>query len=211
MRHGLMFMMTASAGPLRMNAYPLMRAPVVSSFATRYMSKTTSQENDALNRKNKDKEFTTGLETHLTKELIAQAMKKLGACPPVNAQQVKLVTETWAPVKKLGTAATDIFYQQLFGANPDFKNTMFRNVDQEKQKKRLFNMLDISVGWLGKPEELVPMLQACGARHVYYNVGPEHYPAVGAALLATLKLGLGNLFTPEAKEAWTAVYGVIQY
>jgi hemoglobin-like flavoprotein len=32
---------------------------------------------------------------------------------------------------------------------------------------------------------------------------------VGAALLATLAVGLGATFTPEVKAAWTAVYGTL--
>jgi len=32
---------------------------------------------------------------------------------------------------------------------------------------------------------------------------------VGAALLWTLEKGLGDAFTPETKEAWATVYGLI--
>ena len=35
------------------------------------------------------------------------------------------------------------------------------------------------------------------------------FQPVGAALLSTLKKGLGENFTSEAREAWTAVYGVV--
>jgi nitric oxide dioxygenase len=40
-------------------------------------------------------------------------------------------------------------------------------------------------------------------------VRDEHYDTVGAALLWTLEKGLGPAFTPETKEAWTAVYGLL--
>jgi hemoglobin-like flavoprotein len=40
-------------------------------------------------------------------------------------------------------------------------------------------------------------------------VAEEHYDTVGAALLWTLEKGLGSAFTPEAKEAWTTVYGLL--
>ena len=36
-----------------------------------------------------------------------------------------------------------------------------------------------------------------------------HYATVGGALLLTLEQGLGDAFTPEVHEAWTAVYGLI--
>jgi hemoglobin-like flavoprotein len=32
---------------------------------------------------------------------------------------------------------------------------------------------------------------------------------VGQALLSTLETGLGSGFTPEVREAWTEVYGVL--
>jgi hemoglobin-like flavoprotein len=40
-------------------------------------------------------------------------------------------------------------------------------------------------------------------------VKPEHYDTVAAALLWTLEQGLGDGFTPDVREAWTTVYGVL--
>jgi hemoglobin-like flavoprotein len=40
-------------------------------------------------------------------------------------------------------------------------------------------------------------------------VSDEHYDTVGAALIWTLEKGLGSAFTPEVKDAWTMVYGVL--
>ena len=58
-------------------------------------------------------------------------------------------------------------------------------------------------------DTLAPRLQKLGARHTTYGVTEEHYEPVGAALLWTLDKGLGEAFTPETKEAWTAAYGLI--
>ena len=65
--------------------------------------------------------------------------------------------------------------------------------------------------WLKDPDHLVPMLQACGARHVYYKVERSQYELIGANLLRTLERGLGKEWKPEVAKAWTAVYGVVQY
>ena len=35
---------------------------------------------------------------------------------------------------------------------------------------------------------------------------PSDYPVVGAALLWTLEKGLGDAWTPDLAEAWTAAY-----
>jgi hemoglobin-like flavoprotein len=65
------------------------------------------------------------------------------------------------------------------------------------------------VGKLDAPDELLPAVRALGKRHVGYGVIDEHYQLVGAALLWTLETGLGAAFTPEVKDAWTAVYTVL--
>jgi hemoglobin-like flavoprotein len=44
---------------------------------------------------------------------------------------------------------------------------------------------------------------------VGYGAKPEHYGAVGAALLDTFGLHLGEAWTPEVKEAWVEAYGAI--
>jgi hemoglobin-like flavoprotein len=58
-------------------------------------------------------------------------------------------------------------------------------------------------------ETLVPVVRDLGSRHTSYGVKDEHYDTVGAALLWTLGRGLGDAFTPETKEAWVVVYGVL--
>ena len=37
----------------------------------------------------------------------------------------------------------------------------------------------------------------------------HHYDTAGAALLKTLRQGLGVAYTAEVEEAWTEVYGVL--
>ena len=46
-------------------------------------------------------------------------------------------------------------------------------------------------------------------RHVAYGVQDKHYDDVGAALLWTLERVLGPAFTPEARDAWAALYGTV--
>lgn len=59
---------------------------------------------------------------------------------------------------------------------------------------------------------LTSMLKELGAKHLSSGLKLEkaHYDLVGKALLDTLEAIIGNnAFTPETKEAWTFVYGVI--
>jgi hemoglobin-like flavoprotein len=62
------------------------------------------------------------------------------------------------------------------------------------------------VASLDRLPALVPVVQDLGRRHAGYGVKDEHYATVGAALLWTLEQGLGPVFTPAVKDAWTAAY-----
>jgi hemoglobin-like flavoprotein len=70
-------------------------------------------------------------------------------------------------------------------------------------------MIAIAVNGLDRLDELVPAVRQLGVRHARYGVKDQHYDTVAEALLWTLERGLGPDFTPAAKEAWTAVYGVL--
>ena len=131
--------------------------------------------------------------------------------PTLSSTQIEHVQSTWTIVSKLGSAATDLFYVELFKKNPDLRHTVFANVDLKIQSTKLFAMLATAVNWLRDPDQLVPALKASGARHVHYGVVKEQYSIIGENLLATLSIALGDLFTAEIREAWTAVYGVIEY
>lgn len=129
----------------------------------------------------------------------------------------ELVTESWATVKSAFTLEQvgALFYKNLFEQNPGLKESVFGSTDHGMQPKKLMTFIDTGLSLLDQPEKLVPVLVKCGERHGAYGlngnfVEPEHYPAVGGALLTTLAQGLGDKFTPEVKQAWTDVYGVIQ-
>ena len=58
-------------------------------------------------------------------------------------------------------------------------------------------------------EELVPVVQGLGRRHVKYGVKDGDYGTVASALLWTLEEGLGAAFTPPVKAAWVKAYTVL--
>jgi hemoglobin-like flavoprotein len=78
-----------------------------------------------------------------------------------------------------------------------------------EQRRKLMNMIGAAVRGLDRLEQLVPVVQDLGRKHVGYGVEDRHYDTVGAALLWTLEKGLGSAFTPEVKEARAAVYGLL--
>ncbi len=122
----------------------------------------------------------------------------------MNQNTVALVQESWKKVAAIAPQAAELFYQNLFAADPSLKS-LFKG-DMTEQGKKLMQMINAAVGKLNDLETLVPILQNLAVRHVGYGVKDEHYQTVGGALLKTLGQGLGEGFTPEVKEAWASVY-----
>jgi hemoglobin-like flavoprotein len=78
--------------------------------------------------------------------------------------------------------------------------------DLSEQKHSLMTTLSFAVAGLNRPDTILSAVRQLGARHTGYGVQAHHYQTVGAALLWTLAQGLGEQFTPDVEEAWTAVY-----
>lgn len=117
------------------------------------------------------------------------------------------VQDTFEAVKPIADQAAALFYGRLFEIAPEMK-PMFKG-DMEEQGRKLMKMLAIAVAGLNDLGMLVPALQKLGQGHVAYGVRPEHYSPVGEALLWTLEQGLGDAFTPEVKDSWIKVYGIL--
>lgn len=122
----------------------------------------------------------------------------------MNQNQIQLVQASFEQVKPIASTAADLFYDRLFELDPSLQ-WLFKN-DLSEQKHNLMTTLAFAVAGLNRPETILPAVRQLGARHVGYGVQEHHYQTVGAALLWTLAQGLGDQFTVEVKEAWTAVY-----
>ena len=58
-------------------------------------------------------------------------------------------------------------------------------------------------------DAIVPKLRELGARHVAYGAKPEHYPVVGAVLIASMAEVGGDAWRTEYTTAWVHVYQVV--
>jgi hemoglobin-like flavoprotein len=121
--------------------------------------------------------------------------------------QVKLVQDSFAKVAPISEQAAVLFYDRLFEIAPSVKS-MFPT-DMTEQRKKLMGTLAVVVNGLSNLESILPAASALAKRHVSYGAKPAHYPVVGSALLWTLEKGLGDAWTPEIAEAWTAAYGTL--
>jgi len=125
----------------------------------------------------------------------------------VTKEQVALVQNSFAAIAPIADDAAALFYRRLFELDPRLQ-AMFKG-DMTEQRKKLMHMLTLAVKGLNRLEQLVPVVEDLGRRHVGYGVEDRHYETVGEALLWTLEKGLGPAFTPETKEAWVTVYGLL--
>src|SRR5437773_9489394 len=118
--------------------------------------------------------------------------------------QVKLVQQSFAKVAPISEQAAELFYGRLFEVAPSVK-AMFP-ADMAEQRKKLMGTLAVVVNGLGNLGAVLPAASALAKRHVSYGAKAEHYPVVGGALLWTLEKGLGDGWTTEVADAWTAAY-----
>jgi hemoglobin-like flavoprotein len=125
----------------------------------------------------------------------------------MNPTQIKLVQDSFAKVAPISEQAAVMFYDRLFEVAPAVK-AMFP-ADMTEQRKKLMGTLAVVVNGLTNLEAVLPAASALAKRHVNYGAKPEHYPVVGGALLWTLEKGLGDGWTPDVAEAWTAAYGTL--
>ena len=139
--------------------------------------------------------------------------------PVLTEEDKAIIQRTWQLVVPIGETAAELFYKRLFELEPRYRKLF--GEDLEAQKRKLITMLAFIVqalDWnpnewqteIDETSDLFLVVMALGRRHYdLYSVPDESYDTVGQALLWTLDYGLGEAFTPEAREAWTKVYVVV--
>jgi len=118
--------------------------------------------------------------------------------------QIRLVQDSFKSVALIADEAAALFYGRLFELDPQLRK-LFKS-DVKEQGRKLMTMIGMAVRGLDNISALVPVVENLGRRHVAYGVKPAHFETVGAALLWTLKQGLGSAFTSEVESAWTETY-----
>ena len=122
-------------------------------------------------------------------------------------EQVAVVQQSFAKVAPIADRAAVMFYERLFEVAPQVK-AMFP-ADMTEQRQKPMATLGVVVNGLSNLESVLPAVSALAKRHAAYGAMPEHYSVVGSALLWTLEKGLGDAWTTEVADAWTAAYGTL--
>jgi NAD(P)H-flavin reductase/hemoglobin-like flavoprotein len=122
----------------------------------------------------------------------------------VDEQRLK---ESFARVATYGDEVPLFFYSHLFLTHPETRE-MFP-VSMAGQRDKLLSALGRIVSDVSNHDALLPFLRGLGRDHRKFAAVAEHYPAVGASLIATLKHFSGPSWTEDLAHDWTAAYGVI--
>lgn len=115
--------------------------------------------------------------------------------------------DSWQILAKSGDEVPLFFYSHLFLAHPELRE-MFP-ISMAAQRDKLVAALGAVVSNVDQLDEVIPVLQGLGRDHRRFDVLAEHYPAVGASLLATLGYFLGPQWTEELAADWAAAYGLV--
>jgi len=121
--------------------------------------------------------------------------------------QQELVQSSFAKVVPIADVAAKLFYDNLFARDPKLR-ALFKE-DMTEQRRKLMAMLSTAVAHVGDWSAISGAVRAMGKRHAGYGVAPADYNTVGAALIATLETGLGDEFTPDVRDAWTACIALV--
>ncbi|QXJ24873.1 oxidoreductase [Actinomadura graeca] len=122
----------------------------------------------------------------------------------MDAQRLK---DNFAHVAEQGDAVALFFYSDLFVRNPHLRD-MFP-VGMTGQRDKLLRALGRIVSQADDLPTLVPFLQQLGRDHRRFGIIAEHYPSVGASLIATLRHFSGSTWTDEIAEDWNAAYTLV--
>jgi len=125
----------------------------------------------------------------------------------ITTTQIELVQSSFQQVQPIAEAAGMLFYERIFTLAPEARALFAEDI--RPQALRTMAAVKFAVEGLERLDVVGPYLVKLGARHVRYGVQPEHFDVVGAALMWTLEKGLGDLFTPDVRDAWAAAWNVI--
>ncbi len=120
---------------------------------------------------------------------------------------VARLRESFARVAVHGDELPLFFYSDLFLKHPEVRD-MFP-VSMEVQRGHLVDALVKIVSQVDSVDDLTAFLQGLGRDHRKFGAVAEHYDAVGASLLATLRYFSGPAWTPELAADWKAAYELI--
>ncbi|MDH6590482.1 nitric oxide dioxygenase [Variovorax sp. TBS-050B] len=125
----------------------------------------------------------------------------------MNPQTIAIVKATVPALQAHGEAITRHFYRTMFERHPEVK-AFFNEAHQAEgsQARALAGAVLAYAQHIDRLDAIAGALPRIIQKHAALGVLPEHYPIVGACLLAAIKDVLGDAATDEVIAAWGEAY-----
>ncbi|MFK0230801.1 globin domain-containing protein [Streptomyces sp. NPDC090303] len=114
---------------------------------------------------------------------------------------------TLREIAPVADRVTSHFYSLLFIRHPHVRSLFPPAMDV--QRDRLLKALLTAAELMVSPTRLTGYLQDLGRGHRKYGTEPEHYPAVGQALIGALSAHAPRTWDEATESAWTRTYQTI--
>lgn len=128
----------------------------------------------------------------------------------LSQQTIDIVKSTAPVLDQHAETLTRHFYKRMFAHNPEvlpFFNPA--NQTSGSQQKALAGAICAYAANIDNLEVLGGAVELIAQKHVSLMIKPEHYPVVGANLLASIREVLGAGATEEVVNAWAEAYGFL--
>lgn len=128
----------------------------------------------------------------------------------LNPRTIEIVKATAPILEQHGETLTRHFYKRMFSHNPEVA-PLFNPAHQAggSQQKALAAAICAYAANIDNLEVLGGAVELIAQKHASLRILPEHYPIVGANLLASIREVLGEGATEEVIEAWAEAYGFL--
>eukprot|EP01084_Bolivina_argentea_P013649 25609_1 len=126
----------------------------------------------------------------------------------LSQSDIETVSESWTKVQKVLDVAVTSFYKDLISSKAEVRN-LFSKSDMAAQANKLVRAVGSVIALLHNLEDLIPVLEELGRRHVYYNVRPKHFKYLKLAWFNMLKNSLGIQWNDSLSKSWSRIWKYI--
>jgi nitric oxide dioxygenase len=128
----------------------------------------------------------------------------------LSEKTIQIVKSTAPILQEHGETLTRHFYKRMFAHNPEVA-PFFNPTNQAagKQQRALAGAIAAYAAHIDNLEVLGSAVELIAQKHASLMIKPEHYPIVGANLLASIREVLGEGATDDIINAWAEAYGFL--
>ena len=125
----------------------------------------------------------------------------------LTSTQLAAIKATVPVLDAHGEALTRHFYERMFRENPEVLS-FFNPAHQHTggQQRALAAAICAYAKHIENPSVLAGAVELIAQKHASLGIQAQHYPIVGANLLASIKEVLGEAATPTIIDAWATAY-----